>query len=478
MVYIFGQKENLRKAIEFLPSLKGRNLFMPGDPRYQPGELKPFLGYDNWAAWLILVEWFWMVALAAIGEMPASDARLLTRERLFLLLKKITTTMMDEKEKETKHDILALLELMRLYLPTRLHRYLHLGATSYDIICTAYALQAKYTYQKVFWPQICKVDEIWRGKIEETCEILQEGRTHLQTALPITAGFWLATGHNRFFKTAKMALDRSGEIVGKFSGATGTFSAQKMLFRSLKGEEIIMNILDLPTSVSTQITPPETLARFYFELLLHSGSMANLGEDTRILQGSMCREVTSASSSSSAMAHKEANPIAAENVAGMHISVIAEFSKVMMTLVSDLQRDLRWSNVMRSYPAVMVFTFQQLKTAERLLTSLKVNEKRCLENYQQDSRLLPAENLHLFLQKEGFPASHVFVNKVIVPAARASGLNLYDEVILSKNPLAKRILAKAPDELVRNLMGSDPCLGEAIQIAEAELHNKLETLTV
>ena len=28
---------------------KQRNWFMPGDPRYQPALLQPFLGYDMWA---------------------------------------------------------------------------------------------------------------------------------------------------------------------------------------------------------------------------------------------------------------------------------------------------------------------------------------------------------------------------------------------------------------------------------------------
>jgi len=67
------------------------------------------------------------------------------------------------------------------------------------------------------------------------------------------------------------------------------------------------------------------------------------------------------------MPHKRANPVVAENNCGMHVDVMAEFMKVMMTLVSDLQRDLRWSCVMRSYSACMTYGYQQLINTESCL---------------------------------------------------------------------------------------------------------------
>src|SRR3989344_1198319 len=102
---------------------KRSKLQMPGDGRYQAEPLRPFLVYDMWAAWLIVVEWAWILALAHLGVMPKRDARLLTIRRLKLLLECITTTMQDDREygrdgkKGTRHDIKALIELMRRLLP-------------------------------------------------------------------------------------------------------------------------------------------------------------------------------------------------------------------------------------------------------------------------------------------------------------------------------------------------------------------------
>lgn len=459
---------------------KWRNLQMPGDGRYQPKLLKPYLGYDQWAGWLIIVEWFWMKTLAVIGVMPKEDAIFLKEDLLKDLLFSVTTLDQDAKEKATKHDILALLALIREQLPRELHRWLHYCATSYDIINTAYALQLKSVFEDVFMPKLCQLDNLWRNRIEEHKATLQAGRTHLQTALPVTVGFWLANLHNRFVRCARTADVLSNEIPGKFSGAVGTSASQRALIGYKNGEKVLMKMLGLPAAeISTQITPPEGMARFYYELVLLSGALANLGEDARILQSSQFAEIVSHSSSSSAMSHKVSNPIAAENLAGMHVSVIAENIKVSMTLVSDLQRDLRWSNVMRSYSAIAVYVFQQILTAERLLESMAVDKNRCRKNFDEQGRLVVAELLHLFFQREGMADAHEFVNKVIVPGAKASGSGLYQEVkhnyASDHSPITAEMWERLQedDTIPHILMTPELYIGDAVEIAQREAENAL-----
>lgn len=473
--------KNLYGAIGLLVQAsksEGRNLQMPGDGRYQPKVLRPFLGYDQWAGWLIIVEWFWMVTLAKIGVMPKKDSKLLTEDLLKELLSKITTTIQDAKEKEFNHDILALLALMREILPKPLHKRLHFCATSYDIICTAYALQATMAFECAFIPELFKLDKMWRDKIEESVLIVQAGRTHLQTALPVTGGFWLSCGHYRYVDTVQNLRKRANEIPGKFSGAVGTSASQRVLIDSRHGEDILMELLNLPEpGVSTQIAPPEGMARFYHEMVLLSGVLANLGDDTRILQSSQFGEITSESSSSSAMSHKKGNPIAAENVAGMHVTVIAEYMKVIMTLTSNLQRDLRWSNVMRSYSAVAVYVFQQILTAKRLLGSMKFDKDACHENFNRSAKLVVAELLHLFLQKEGVADAHHIVNKEIVPIAAETGENLYEvmeKFVGDYSGIPEDVWYRLRNSnIIQYLTSPKEYIGDAILIAEKEAKNKL-----
>ncbi len=467
-----------------------RNLQMPGDGRYQSKELKPFLGYDQFVGWLIIVEFFWMVVLARLGIMPESEAKLLTRDLLKKLLLRITTTAQDKEERKGgNHDILALLVLMRKILPRKLHRWLHFGATSYDIISTAYALQAKQTFINVFWPKIQMVDATWKDHIDQTAEIVQVGRTHLQDALPITVGFWLANLHSRFADSADELNSLSTRIKGKFSGAVGNYAAQRVLIKC-DIEKVLMDLLDLaPARISTQIVPPESLARFYHEMVLLSGSLANLGEDVRILQSSAVQEISSLSSSSSTMAQKRSNPIAAEQMSGMFEIVRAEFQKIHGTLVTDLQRDLRGSCVMRSFSAVTVYVYQQLLTTERVFKNFSVDQKRCGENLDRSARLLVAELLHLSLQMAGYKETHSLVNKVIVPRAIYSypDMNLgevledYIDECVRQMPEnwqktsseMKQAWKKVPGDVKVILANPQFYIGRSVEIARAEANRKL-----
>lgn len=462
------------------PSL---NLAMPGNPRYQPADLRPYLGYDQWAKWLAVVEWQYLETLEEVGVMPAEDSLGLTEQMLELLLISISTTEQDARERETRHDIIALQDIMRPHLTNRLHRWLHFGATSYDIIETAYALQLKKCFEEVFIPKLHEVDDLWRAHIKRYADTLQAGRTHLQTALPITVGCWLANLHARFVDCAREAYKWAEAVPGKFSGAVGTYASQRALMPDYEHlEEILLSRLDLDgADVSTQITPPEARARFYHELLLLSGVLANLGEDVRILQSSQFGEIGSASSTSSAMSHKTANPIAAEQIAGMYESVKSEYGRVAGTLVSDLQRDLRGSNVMRDFPAIMVYVYQQLLTTERLLKSFTVDEARCRENFDAQGKLVVAEALHLSLQELGIPEAHKFVNEKVVPLARKENIDLGQALMQVMLGTDEPPLSPETYEQLQTmpawpyLKWPETYIGDAVDIARREAENEVYT---
>ena len=454
---------------------RGRNLQMPGEPKYQPNELKPYLGYDQRVGWQILVEWFWMETLSQSSTMPAEHAALLTPKLLDTMLQNITETKVANLERtKTHHDILALLELMRRYLPKTLHRYLHLGLTSYDVVCTANALQLRWTFNRVFRPQIVQLDKLWRQRIEQQAAVVRSGRTHLQVALPVTMGSWLAVLHSRFAGCSQRLASLTELVTGKFSGAVGTKAALLTLAKQ-DLESLSLQILGLPQAkISTQIVQPEDVARYYSELGLLSAALSNLGDDVRHLQASGIEEVTSASSTSSTMAHK-INPVAAENLDGMNVHVRCDVLKVIETTNSTLERDLRYSNVIRSYPSVMVFCYQQLKTADRLFKTFQVDQQRCLENLQRTGKLMVAELLHLSLQLAGYPQAHQFVNQKIVPQAKRSGRNLREEMeaflLRSRDKRLHRSWQEIPAETKEMLTYPANYLGSAIQTAREEADN-------
>lgn len=407
------------------------NLSMSGIGRYQPQKLQPFLGYDQFARWLVLVEWYWLKVLADLKVMPEAAAKQLTRERLARLLWDVTTTKQDQAEKKTKHDILALLQLMKPHLGTELSPYLHFGATSYDIIDTAYALQLRFVIDWVIIPHLLTLDEKMRALIALNTKVIQAGRTHLQTALPVPFSFWLGNVRYRLLTTTANLHQASQSLVGKFSGAVGTGAAQVALLKTDQAEKMILEKLCLQQPLfSTQIAPPETRSRVYFEMFLLSGVLAQLGEDVRILQSSQFSELTTHSSTSSTMAHKTGNPITAENIKGMHELVRSSFYNAISEpiIISDLQRDLTGSCIARTLPTEVVYFFQMILTAQKMLDSLQIDEDKCAANFATDKYSVMGELLHLALQRQGYEKSHELVNQKLVPLCRQHKINLTEAI--------------------------------------------------
>ncbi|MEK7181528.1 MAG: hypothetical protein AAB708_00180, partial [Patescibacteria group bacterium] len=141
------------------------------------------------------------------------------------------------------------------------------------------------------------------------------------------------------------------------------------------------------------------------------------------------------------------------------------------------------SSVMRSYSAVMVYTFQQIKTAIRLLKSLVVDPVRCGVNFRKSGRLVTAELLHLELQRLGFPDAHKFVNEKIVPKAIEAGKSLgefFPEIIDAtryNEELYHRVQKALPESpIIQYLKEPNLYIGQAIQIAEKEAGNNLALL--
>jgi len=133
----------------------------------------------------------------------------------------------------------------------------------------------------VFWPRLQQVDRIWRGKIEEYAEVVQTGRTHLQTALPVTVGLWLACLHHRFNDSANSAYRLAIKVPGKFTGAVGTSAALFAMLGSKDAKQAqttLMKYLGLrAVKYTTQICPPEDTARFYLSWCFFSGALGNPG---------------------------------------------------------------------------------------------------------------------------------------------------------------------------------------------------------
>ncbi|MFW6145007.1 MAG: lyase family protein, partial [Candidatus Natronoplasma sp.] len=115
-------------------------LVCPLDYRYGREEMKSVLSKENKTRKLLEVEAALARAHAQVGNIPKEAADVITENA--------NTETVDWQEvervekEETKHDIMALVRVLGRYCGEA-EKYIHLGATSNDIIDTGMALQLK-----------------------------------------------------------------------------------------------------------------------------------------------------------------------------------------------------------------------------------------------------------------------------------------------------------------------------------------------
>lgn len=408
------------------------NLALPGNPRYQPKSLRDYFGYDMLVSWYVRVEIATMRTLADMKIIPAEEIALLTPEVEAKLLE-ITTTEVDDLERTvTKHDIRALVRIMQELMPHALRRWVHVPLTSYDVIDTARALMFLEAHRSVVRPPIVRIMQEMRAQALRFAAAPQIGRTHGQHALPVTVGFWWATILSRVLANLR-EMDRFAlSLVGKISGAVGAHNAQHVLGLTQPNgpsfeSRVLMKLGLKPALISTQILPPEPLAYYLFAATMLSATLGQFGRDGRHLMrseiGELSEPFAAGQVGSSTMAHKR-NPVTFEGLEGAALKNSAEFVKVLMTLVSEHQRDLVGSSVSRDFPTCIVNLMTQVdallreekETKRPFIARLSVDEEALRRNLAQIGDACMAEPLYILLQMQGYQGdAHELVNHELMP---------------------------------------------------------------
>ena len=126
-------------------------------------------------------------AHAEVGNIPKKDA-----EKIVAMAstKYVKLDRVKAIEKDIKHDLASLVRALSEQCGSS-GAYVHLGATSYDIVDTANALQLKDAID-IIEKKLTSFKGILQKKAAKYKETVMMGRTHGQHALPITLGFKFA----------------------------------------------------------------------------------------------------------------------------------------------------------------------------------------------------------------------------------------------------------------------------------------------
>ncbi|HEX5456553.1 MAG TPA: lyase family protein [Candidatus Saccharimonadales bacterium] len=403
----------------------GYNTVDPLDNRYFDAEVAKYASEQSRIVYQAYIESALAHALAEAGICSMEIA-----DEIEVSARKVDINKVYEEEKTTRHDIKALINVIKSGISDEAKPYVHFGATSYDIIANSQVLQMKDVTEEVVLPRLKNLIGTLAGLADKYADTPQIGRTHGQHGVPITFGFAIAEYVSRLNNSYGALRDLSGELKGKFSGAVGAYNALSVFLDDpFKFEESVLDKIGLkPSEYSTQIAPPEQLVRLIDEYAILSGIMSNLGHDMRHLQRSEISEIrekfAEGQAGSSTMAHKR-NPWNFENVASMHKQVLSQTLNANLNIASEHQRDLTDSASSRFYVLVPAITANMIARLDKVMSVIEVDEESMQRNLEMSKGAVAAEPLYLLLEKYGHTSAHEAAKK-ISQAALAENKSLYE----------------------------------------------------
>lgn len=416
----------MQKRFE-LPDMEhpGYNTIDPLDNRYFDAEVAKYVSEQSRIVYQAYIESALAHALAEAGICSAQVA-----DEIEASARKVDINKVYEEEKTTRHDIKALINVIKADISDEAKPYVHFGATSYDIIANSQVLQIKDVTEQVVLPRLKNLINTLAELADKYADTPQIGRTHGQHGVPITFGFAIAEYVSRLNNSYQALSELSASLKGKFSGAVGAYNALSVFLDDpLKFEESVLARIGLkPSEYSTQIAPPDQLIRLIDEYAILSGIMSNLGHDMRHLQRSEISEIrekfAEGQAGSSTMAHKR-NPWNFENVASMHKQVLSQALNANLNIASEHQRDLTDSASSRFYMLVPAIAANMISRLEKVMSVIEVDEESMQRNLQMSKGAVAAEPLYLLLEKYGHTEAHEAAKK-ISQSALAEGKSLYE----------------------------------------------------
>ena len=155
--------------------------------RYGTKEMKLIFEEEHRLQLMLDVEAALAWAQAEVGDIPREDAENIMKRAS---TRHVKLERVKEVERHIKHDLASIVRVLAEQSGSS-SAYVHLGATSYDIVDTANALLLRDAFELIEQKLDC-LEEILIEKADKYKRTIMAGRTHGQHALPTTLGFKFA----------------------------------------------------------------------------------------------------------------------------------------------------------------------------------------------------------------------------------------------------------------------------------------------
>ena len=349
-------------------------------------------------------------------------------------------------------------------------RYVHLGATSQDVMDSGLVLQLRSAIA------------LLEGDLGRLADALAEqatcyantplaGRTWLQQATPVTLGMkiagWLGaiTRHRQRLAEIKPRL-----LCLQFGGASGSLAAlgdQAFAVAEALADELNLHLPDQPWH-----TQRDRLVEFASLLGLIAGSLGKVGRDLSLLMQTEAGEVFEPAApgkgGSSTMPHKR-NPVGAAVMIGAATRAPGLVATMFAAMPQEHERSLGlWHAEWETLPELCCLVSGSLQQALQVVPGLEVDAGRMLHNLELTKGLVLAEAVSIALsQRIGRDAAHHLIEQC---CRRAVEQGEHLRQVLGAEP---QVTAQLSAEALDRLLDPAHYLGQSqrwVQRALAEHH--------
>ncbi len=290
-------------------------------------------------------------------------------------------------------------------------KYIHLGATSQDIIDTTTILQIK---QYIDWlnDKLAILESLLIETTQKYKTSVMIGRTLLQQAKPITFGLKTALCLAEIANTKQHLSEITKRLLRvQMVGAVGSGNS----FINDAVTEQLAASLGLAKSESWQ-SNRGSLSEWAALLGVLSGNFGKIAHDISLLMQNEVAEVFEGAAAgkggSSTMPHKR-NPVTCAAIIANSTRVPHLVGIMLSTMVQEHERSAgKWHAEWETLTQIMELTAGSLEKIIDLFTHLEVDEKQMAINLELTNGLIYAENVALALSKKiGKIQAHEYVEK-------------------------------------------------------------------
>jgi 3-carboxy-cis,cis-muconate cycloisomerase len=329
-------------------------------------------------------------AEAKLGLVPQQVAETITKAAR---VENLRIERIAEGTRETGVPVPALVSELGRAAGEEAARYIHLGATTQDILDTALVLQMRRALEYLRRDLVALARTL-ANRASEYRDTPMAGRTHLQHAVPITFGLKCAVWASPLAAHVER-LDRAarpGQVV-QFGGAAGTLAAlgaSGVVVAEALAHELGLGVPDLPWHVVR-----DTVAEIVALLGLVCGSLSKFALDVSLLMQTEVAEVVEPHApgrgGSSTMPQKR-NPVAAEYIIAAARGVHALVPLMLTAMTQDHERATGpWQSEALALKQCFVLCAGAMAHALAIAGGMTVDAARMRRNLELGGGLIMAE---------------------------------------------------------------------------------------